>query len=264
MIDEKTLMQHSYKFQDIRQLEKDYLLTLLLYEIYNEFDDELIFKGGTSLKYFYNLNRFSEDLDFSYLSEKKSLNSIYVKMNRALKHVNLQYDIINTEHRGHKEGDTLVGINFELRIKGPLYNKLNYMENIDIDLSLRNDVILPPDIKYLVPSYPDIPMFPVPVMNLNEIVSEKVASIIERDKMRDIYDLYFLIKFLNLQPDLKLINTKFDMRGNKFNSKDFLDTIGNALNSAKWKSELSFLISPLPDSKEVVKIINDAFQNIYK
>ena len=103
MIDEKTLMQHSYKFQDIRQIEKDYLLTLLLYEIYNEFDDELIFKGGTSLKYFYNLNRFSEDLDFSYLSEKKSLNSIYVKMNRALKHVNLQYDIINTEHRGHKE-----------------------------------------------------------------------------------------------------------------------------------------------------------------
>ncbi len=77
MIDEKTLMQYSYKFQDIRQLEKDYLLALLLYEIYNEFDDELIFKGGTSLKYFYNLNRFSEDLDFSYLSKKHSLNSIY-------------------------------------------------------------------------------------------------------------------------------------------------------------------------------------------
>ena len=152
MIDEKTLMQHSYKFQDIRQLEKDYLLTLLLYEIYNEFDDELIFKGGTSLKYFYNLNRFSEDLDFSYLSKKKSLNSIYGKMNRALKHVNLQYDIISSEHRGYKAGDAVVGINFEIRVKGPLYNKLNYMENIDIDLSVRNDVILPPDIKYLVPS----------------------------------------------------------------------------------------------------------------
>ncbi len=111
MIDKKTLMQHSYKFQDIRQLEKDYLLTLLLYEIYNEFDDELIFKGGTSLKYFYNLNRFSEDLDFSYLSKKHSLNSIYAKMNRALKHVNLQYDIMSMDHRGHKAGDTVVGIN---------------------------------------------------------------------------------------------------------------------------------------------------------
>ena len=136
------------------------------------------------------------------------------------------------------------------------------MENIDIDLSLRNDVILPPDIKYLIPSYPDIPIFPVPVMNLNEIISEKVASITERDKMRDIYDLYFLIKFHNLQPDLKLINKRFDMRGSKFNSTDFLDTVGNALNSAKWKSELSFLISPLPDSNEVAKIINDAFHNI--
>ena len=185
MIDEKTLMQYSYKFQDIRQLEKDYLLALLLYEIYNEFDDELIFKGGTSLKYFYNLNRFSEDLDFSYISKKNSLNTIYAKMNRAFKHVNLQYDILSTEHRGHKIRDNVVGINFEIRIKGPLYNKLNYMENIDIELSLRNDDILPPDIKYLVPFYPDIPMFPVPVMSLNEIISEKVASISERDKMRD-------------------------------------------------------------------------------
>ena len=43
---------------------------------------------------------------------------------------------------------------------------------------------------------------------------------------------------------------------------DFLDNIGNALNSAKWKSELSFLISPLPDSKEVLKVINGAFHSI--
>ena len=52
------------------------------------------------------------------------------------------------------------------------------------------------------------------------------------------------------------------MRENKFNKKDFLDNVENALNSAKWKSELSFLISPLPNSNEVVKIINDTFYNI--
>lgn len=262
MIDEKTLMQNSYKFQDIRQMEKDYLLTLLLYEIYNEFNDELIFKGWTSLKYFYNLNRFSEDLDFSYLDSKKSLNSIYSKMNKAFKHFNLQYDIIKSEHREYKEGDSIVGINFELRIKGPLFDKLNHMENIDIDISLRNDVTSHPDIKYLVPSYTDIPTFPVPVMNLNEILSEKVAAITERDKMRDIYDLYFLIKFYNLKPDIILINQKFQMRGEKFNVTDFLSNINSALNSAKWKEELSFLINPVPDINEVVKIINVAFQDI--
>ena len=74
MIDESLLLEQSNKFQDIRQLEKDYLLTLFLYEIYNEFNNDLIFKGGTSLKYFYNLNRFSEDLDFSYKMAKSSYN----------------------------------------------------------------------------------------------------------------------------------------------------------------------------------------------
>jgi hypothetical protein len=262
MIDEKTLMQNSYKFQNIRRLEKDYLLTLLLYEIYNEFNDELIFNGGTSLKYFYNLNRFSEYLDFSYLDENKSLNSIYSKMNRVFKHFNLQYDIIKSEHRGHKAEDSVVGINFELTIKGPLFNKLKHMENIEIDISLRNDVISPPDIKYLVPAYTDIPTFPVPVMNLNEILSEKVAAITERDRVRDIYDLYFLIKFHNLNPDIILINQKFEMRGNKFNRTDFLDIVSNELNSAKWKSELSFLINPVPNINEVIKIIQGAFLDI--
>ena len=66
MIDERTLLDLSGRFRDSRQLERDYLLTLLLSEIYRVFSTDLIFKGGTALKYFYGLNRFSEDLDFTY------------------------------------------------------------------------------------------------------------------------------------------------------------------------------------------------------
>lgn len=57
MIDEGILLEQSSKFKDLGQLEKDYLLTLLLYEIYTVFNNEMIFKGGTSLKYFYNLHQ---------------------------------------------------------------------------------------------------------------------------------------------------------------------------------------------------------------
>ena len=67
MIDEQTLIELSGRFRDSRQLERDYLLTLLLDEICSVFSNELVFKGGTALKYFYGLNRFSEDLDFSYI-----------------------------------------------------------------------------------------------------------------------------------------------------------------------------------------------------
>ena len=69
MIDPGDLLKQSGRFRDARQLEKDYLLTLLLFEIYRVFDYKLIFKGGTSLKYFYNLNRFSgieENIDHIY------------------------------------------------------------------------------------------------------------------------------------------------------------------------------------------------------
>jgi Domain of unknown function (DUF1814). len=72
MIDEHDLMELSGKFRDIRQLERDYLLILLLHEIYYVFTNDLIFKGGTALKYFSNLNRFSEGLD-SHLQGKKEL-----------------------------------------------------------------------------------------------------------------------------------------------------------------------------------------------
>lgn len=94
MIDESLLLGQSNKFQNIRQLEKDYLLTLFLYEIYNEFNNDLIFKGGTSLKYFYNLNRFSEDPDFSYKikDNKSEINLIYKKIERAIGHVTSSHD----------------------------------------------------------------------------------------------------------------------------------------------------------------------------
>jgi len=44
--------------------EKDYLLDILLFNISHELGNTLVLKGGTSLYKLYNLNRFSEDLDF--------------------------------------------------------------------------------------------------------------------------------------------------------------------------------------------------------
>ncbi len=260
MIDEKTLSEQSSRFVDLRQLEKDYLLNLLLYEIYKEFNDELIFKGGTSLKYFYNLNRFSEDLDFSFNNNDYSNKKIMDKVDRALNHVNRQYNILKREHRGHKVENNVVGINYEVKIKGPLYNKHKQMQNIDIDISTRNDVIKPPDIKYLIPSYMDIPAFTIPVMNINEIIAEKVDSIVERDKMRDIYDLYFLLHLKNIRLDKSLIIKKMKLRNEEFNNKKLLEKINNALKISTWKSELSYLINPLPDNKLIVENLIKNFQ----
>ena len=155
MIDVSDLLKQSNRFRDARQLEKNYLLTLLLFEIYRVFDYTLIFKGGTSLKYFYNLNRFSEVLDFSYTGENSSeeRGKINRKFENIMENVGQQYSVNKIEHRGNMENGIVVGINFELRIQGPLYENSGQMQNIRIDISLRKDVLRESENKYLMPSY---------------------------------------------------------------------------------------------------------------
>ena len=259
IIDEAILLKQSHRFRDPRQLEKDYLLTLLLFEIYREFDYRLIFKGGTSLKYFYNLNRFSEDLDFSYTGKNSSeeRGMITGKFERVIDSLDMEYKVVRREHRGNKENGTVIGINFELRTQGPLNERLGQMQNIAIDVSLRNDVLKGPENKYLLPPYQDIPLFLVPVMNVEEIVAEKIASIMEMDRMRDIYDLYFLLHLRGVKYDDSLLLEKMNRRGERFDMGVLKEKINEANNLMKWTSELSYLINPLPANSNVVQTIEE-------
>jgi predicted nucleotidyltransferase component of viral defense system len=242
----------------LRQLEKDYLLTLLLYEIYTMFNNEMIFKGGTALKYFYNLNRFSEDLDFSYTGRNtvEGRRLITDRFNIVLDRLNLQYRVTHREHRGQKQKGLVTGINFEIRVEGPLSKRLGQMQNIRLDISLRNDVLRKPDLRYFLPAYQDITTIAIPVMNMQEIAAEKVASILEREKMRDIYDLYFLLVLRGVKPVESLFMDKMDRRGEKFDRQTLRFKIDEATNSMKWKSELSYLINPLPSNRDVVESLN--------
>src|SRR3989344_4387527 len=49
-------------------IEKDYFQDLLLFNIYKQ-TNLLIFKGGTALYKLYDLQRFSEDLDFTLIGD---------------------------------------------------------------------------------------------------------------------------------------------------------------------------------------------------
>ncbi len=254
MIDEHSLIELSCNYKDIRQLEGDYLLVLLLHEIYSVFTTDLIFKGGTALRYFYNLNRFSEDLDFTYTGANESIGRKHLneKMDVALNHLNLQYQIVGRERRGNKIGNDVVGINYEIRVKGPLNQKLEQLQNINIDISLRNDILQKAELKYLSPIYPDITTFSLPVLNVEEILAEKIAAIIERDKMRDIYDIYYLLAIKKVKYDENSVKKKMLKRGEAFNRTDLKIKLEAASNKMKWMFELSYIVNPLPENQEVM------------
>jgi hypothetical protein len=260
MIDEQTLIELAGRFRDSRQLERDYLLTLLLYNICSVFSNELIFKGGTALKYFYGLGRFSGDLDFSYAgtSDTPSRKSINDKISIAVKSFGMQYEVASQVRRAKKENGVVLGINYVIRVAGPLNKTLSQLQNINVDISLRNDIIEKPVLKYLSPIYPDITTFSVPTMAPEEILAEKIAAIIERDKMRDIYDAYYLVEVKKIRYEKRLLLKKLEKRNEKFDDNILKQKIGIILNKMKWKSELSYLIENLPDNREVVSKLNHA------
>ncbi|MHB8395839.1 MAG: nucleotidyl transferase AbiEii/AbiGii toxin family protein [Thermoplasmataceae archaeon] len=261
MIDERDLMELSGNFKDVRQLERDYLLTLLLHEIYSVFSDDLIFKGGTALKYFFNLNRFSEDLDFTFEGEKGTSGRKYLndKIDSVLNHVSVQYEIVGRERRGNKVGNDIVGVNHEIRVRGPLNQRQGQLQNIKIDISLRNDIIRKPDLRYISPVYPDITTFSLPVMNVEEILAEKIAAMIERDKMRDIYDIYYLLAMKNLKYDEKSVEEKMLRRGEVFKKTDLRRKLLEARSKMKWRSELAYIVNPVPDNLVVIKKLEETF-----
>ena len=81
MIDENELLKNLYIFDDERQLEKDYLLNLIL-KIFSTttLSEHAVFKGGTAINYFYGLDRFSEDLDFTYVAKKENDTEVFSRI----------------------------------------------------------------------------------------------------------------------------------------------------------------------------------------
>ncbi len=260
MIDEGTLNSLLGRFRDQRQLERDYLLTLLLHEISSGLAKELVFKGGTALKFFYGLNRFSEDLDFSYcgIADALARKSLDEKIGSALKGLENQYPLEWHERRYGKKDDAILDANHNIRVKGPLNHKSGELQNIKIDISLRNDLLLEPKLMYFSPVYPDITTFSVFVMGIGEILAEKIASIIERPKMRDIYDVYYLLRFRNIAYDKRLVTEKMERRGESFSAENLAERVRSASDKMKWRSELAYLVVDLPDGAEVWSYLSEA------
>ncbi len=259
MMDEYSLMEFADRFKDIRQLERDYLLVFLLHEVYSTFANELIFKGGTAIKYFYNLNRFSEDIDFSYIPSKDipDRKHLVERFDKIFDSFSNQYYITGKEYRTNKSDKEIIGMNYVIRVKGPLNQKLDQLQNIKIDISLRNDIIFKPDLKYLSPIYPDITTFSLSVMNINEILAEKIAAIIERTKMRDIYDSHYLLAVRKLVYDESLVVKKMHKRKERFSKEELKKKLDEAKNRMKWRSELAYIVNPLPDNIRIISELEE-------
>ncbi len=231
---------------NLGQAEKDYLQNIILFILYQEIGQELVFKGGTALSKCFGSDRFSEDLDFTML-KKKNFQEIIEK---GLKRFFLEYEVeeINTKNSS----------NLIFRIKGPLYNgSRQSLCKIRLDFSKRENIEVAITNKKIGYYMDNLPVFEIVCMDLKEILAEKVRTIYTRNKARDIYDINFLIN-RKVDYDLQLINKKLSFYGLKFSVKTFK----NKLLEKKdiWEREMKLLVKKANNFEEIYQDIVNYFK----
>lgn len=153
------------------KLHRKYLFNILSDIYSSSVGAYLGFKGGTMLYYFYNLDRFSVDLDFDLLDETKA-DAVRQKVKEILgKYGNLT-----------NEKDKFFNIFFLLS-----YQK--DQQGIKVEISKRNSVLSRYEIKSFYGKS-------ATVLNIEDAFAQKLAAATDRKRMasRDFYDIYFLLK----------------------------------------------------------------------
>lgn len=229
------------------QIEKDYLQHLFLIFLSENKETDLIFKGGTALNKAYGLNRFSIDLDFTDTGN----GAISPAMEKIARNINdFGYP---TELKELKT----IGKTYVLKIKGPLYeNSPVSVSSLRIEISQRENVLLNPNLKEIVPVYQDLRPYLIKVMTESEILAEKVRAIMTRNKPRDVFDLHFLIK-KGVKFDTPFINKKLGYYKEEYSREKFIAKLKEK--KALWEKEMKKYVTRLPDFQVA---FNDITKNI--
>jgi hypothetical protein len=200
------------------QQEKHYIQTLIL----NVLSDYLfVFKGETYLWFFHGLDRFSTDLDFTIdlsISSKefKDIKSFSNNLNKKINNMLWILDGVKSECKIINLNE--YGFSLKISVQGPLYTSEKSLCFVDVDISYREEILLPTvSFSLDFPAY-NLPIKIIRYMDLREILAEKIRAVYTRKKGRDIYDIYFLISKKNLvisKEVINLVNKKLSFSSNK-------------------------------------------------
>ena len=250
MLDKEELLTYEGEYTKY-QVEKDYLQHVVLFNIYNNVTNELVFKGGTALQKAYALNRFSEDLDFDISTARDENKDILGSIEKGLNSINNFY---KSEYEKEKMENS---IRYKLKIRGPLFEKPRSIQTILLEISIREMPVEKPDTTLITPVFRDIGPYFIIIMNINEILAEKVRALMTRHKARDLYDLYFLLH-KGAIVNRALINRKLEPYTKRFLEKEFVSNITSL--EDVWEKELSILMRRIPDFKEIKDYVIKSFE----
>lgn len=237
------------------------------------FFDEAAFYGGTALRIFYKLDRFSEDLDFALIYPNKNfdLSKYFVYLEKELKAYGLNLEI-NTKQKNIEsnitsafvKGDTLEHIlKFFPNEENHKYNHM--LKNIKIKFEV--DINPPSGATYeekykLLPSPHQIKIYDKESLFAGKIHAILCRNWKTRTKGRDLYDyIFFLANNTKVNLELvknKLIESNYINANDKFSIDDLKNLLINKFKEIDYMEAKEDVI-PFIKNTESLNIWNSEF-----
>lgn len=165
------------------ELERDFLLVSVAAQLHGDFPGALCFKGGFVLRHVHGQTRLSQDIDATRMApprHKFDADDIRRSIERA------GSKLFRVRARD-PETDSARSLDFgNISYHGPLGRG-----KIAVEVSYREGLVLAPVPAEIGP--PFFEPFDVPVMAADEIVAEKLRTLVQRRRPTDLSDLAFLL-----------------------------------------------------------------------
>jgi len=224
----------------ISSIERDYAQSWLLAHL-----PKMAFKGGTGIRKAYIDNyRFSDDLDFTLL-EHSSFSDLESKIKKAIHETRNASGISfldDLKSEEVKNGYVFIIYFRILRTSGdPLKIKMDITKK-------ENEIIINPlQNRKILHIYSDKINEQINVYTLEEMFAEKVRSLFERTRPRDLYDVWYLNKKLTF--DTSLFQKKCKHKKVEPNIEELVTRKTNY--EKTWKASLQHQLPELPSVTNV-------------
>lgn len=234
----------------VSTIERDYVQNWLL-TFLSPID--MVLKGGTGIKKVYIGDyRFSDDLDFTLLSEING-RKLEMMVKNSVEMAMEESGISFGDGIGFQENDNGFEMNvyFQIMQRGENRTKIK----IDITKPENEKLLLPINRKVIIHPYSDDLKSEVRVYSLEEIMAEKIRSLFQRTRPRDLYDVWYLWNRVDKRKVLNVFLEKCRFKNVRNDVKDLESRKDDFKNA--WKSSLGHQLKYLPDFNEVFSMVHE-------
>ena len=247
-----------------QQIEKDYILSWILQGVsqHKQLSKIIVFKGGTVLKKVYFKDyRFSEDLDFTLSDNEISNDQIIGWFTEVFEYLsdeaNISLSIIDNNE--YEDG----GINFYISYVGPL-GGLGANKRVKVDISRSETLEFEPIMQKAFVGYTDQKDHELLCYPLEEVLVEKMRSVMQRMQARDFYDIWYLLEIHGLVVNIYVAEFKTKCESKGIDPTEFRNKLEQRLPQYKgrWQSSMADQIKDLPDFGKVEREVMRHFNKI--